>query len=88
MLFREEAVQGLEDLKEFEHKEELYGHLVEPNADLQGLLPDQLDPTSRALPNETQGQRELDGELPIRPLDEPTGLVSQPNLANRSLEDH
>jgi hypothetical protein len=39
LLFREEGGEGLEDLKEFEHKEELYGHLVEPNADLEGLLP-------------------------------------------------
>jgi hypothetical protein len=29
LLFREEVGEGLKDLKEFEHKEELYGHLVE-----------------------------------------------------------
>lgn len=39
LVFREDAEKGLEDLREFEHKEELFGYLVEPNADLEGLLP-------------------------------------------------
>jgi hypothetical protein len=35
-VFRDDFERGLEDLKEFEHKEELYGYLPQPNTDIHG----------------------------------------------------
>jgi hypothetical protein len=54
LLFREEDERGLEDLQEFEHEEELYGHLVEPNLDtLDGALLAHEPAAQKGLTNES-----------------------------------
>jgi hypothetical protein len=52
LVFREEAEEGLDELREFDRKEELWGHLLEPNTDLQDLLSPNDGPANEALPQE------------------------------------